>query len=78
MKCRICQRELATPTDTGHVAERAPTPLPTCLGCWMFSVQLALFLARCAPERCIMGDWESNWLREILKDPLHFGYGYDT
>ncbi len=74
MKCKICNQRMkpAKVRDDGHHLEVSPLYRNMCLGCWIFTVQMKLWLFRAGAMRTIMGAWCEGWMKEMLKNPKRF------
>lgn len=74
--CRICQNALnrAPYVDADHVRNPSPMFADICLGCWIFTVQMELFLVR-ATGTSPMGNWTEGWARAIVEAPKKFRDG---
>jgi hypothetical protein len=75
MKCRICNQKMheREGEDSDHHLHVGFVDRSVCIGCWVGSVQLELFLTRAQGMASTpMGDWTSGWLREIVKDPRRY------
>ncbi len=67
MTCVICDRETTPRTEAGHCLETSPIEADMCLGCWIETVNLELFLIRGNRSVGIGGYVK---VREILRGAL--------
>lgn len=69
--------DLLSPRLLARMKEAMPGFGNICLGCFVATSQLELFLIRATMDgdelgHAPIGDWPSGWLREILKDPTRY------